>query len=115
MRHVRSECMSVALIIQHAIHMRHTVFCGLPGSKIFFPHLINGTILGGGEITEHKMCVLIFCKGKSVLLQSWSGPEGSRKLRFPVFMTTAQEGGKVVSLRQRPHLPPGNSPGTNIC
>jgi len=36
-------------------------------------------------------------KGKSVLLQAWSGPEGSRKLRFPDFMTTAQEGGKVVS------------------
>ena len=39
-------------------------------------------------------------KGKSVPLQAWSGPEGSRKLRFPVFMTTAQDGGKVVSLRK---------------
>ena len=28
-------------------------------------------------------------KGKSVPLQAWSGPEGSRKLRFPDFMTTA--------------------------
>ena len=37
-------------------------------------------------------------KGKSVPLQAWSGPEGPRKLRFPDFMTTAQEGGKVVSL-----------------
>jgi hypothetical protein len=27
------------------------------------------------------------------------GPEGSRKLRFPDFMTTAQDGGKVVSLK----------------
>jgi len=27
--------------------------------------------------------------GKAVLLQAWSGPEGSRKLRFPDFMTTA--------------------------
>ena len=25
-----------------------------------------------------------------------SGPEGSRELRFPDFMTTAQDGGKVV-------------------
>ena len=32
-------------------------------------------------------------KGKAVLLQAWSGPEGSRKLRFPDFMTTAQNGG----------------------
>ena len=38
-------------------------------------------------------------------LQAWSGPEGSRKLRFPDFMTTAQDGGKVVSLTHRPLLP----------
>jgi len=38
-------------------------------------------------------------KGKAVPLQAWSGPEGSRKLRFPDFVTTAQGGGKVVSLR----------------
>jgi len=33
------------------------------------------------------------CEGKAVPLQAWSGPEGSRKLRFPDFMTTAQDGG----------------------
>jgi len=38
-------------------------------------------------------------KGKTVPLQAWNSPEGSRKLRFPDFMTTAQDGGKVVSLR----------------
>ena len=54
-------------------------------------------------------------KSKSVPLEAWSGPEGSRKLRFPDFMTTAQEGGKVVSLKHRSHLPPGNSPGTHFC
>jgi hypothetical protein len=54
-------------------------------------------------------------KGKSVPLQAWSGPEDSRKLRFPDFMTTAQEGGKVVSLMHRPHLSPGNSPGIHFC
>ena len=52
---------------------------------------------------------------KAVPLQAWSGPDGSRKLRYPDFMTTAQEGGKVVSLTHRPHLPPGNSPGTHFC
>ena len=35
-------------------------------------------------------------KSKAVPLQAWSGPEGSRKLRYPDFMTTAQDGGKVV-------------------
>ena len=53
--------------------------------------------------------------GKVVLLQAWSSPEGSRKLRLPDFMTTAQDGGKVVSLTQRPPLPPGNTPGANFC
>ena len=54
-------------------------------------------------------------KGKSVPLQAWSGPEGSRKLMFPDFMTTAQDGGKVVSLTHRPPLPPGNITGTHFC
>ena len=58
---------------------------------------------------------LSFIKNKSDPLQAWSGPECSRKLRFPDFMTTAQEGGKFVSLTNRPHLPPGNSPGTHFC
>ena len=54
-------------------------------------------------------------KGKAVPLQAWSGPEGSRKLRFPDFMTTAQDGGKVVSLTHRQHLLPGNAPDTHFC
>ena len=54
-------------------------------------------------------------KGKAVTLQAWSGPDGSRKLRFRDFMTTAQDGGKVVSLMHRPPLPPGNTPGTHFC
>jgi len=44
-------------------------------------------------------------KGKAVPLQTWSDPEGSRKLRFPDFMTAAQDGGKVVSLTHQPPLP----------
>jgi hypothetical protein len=54
-------------------------------------------------------------KGKAVPLQAWNGPEGSRKLRFPDYMTAAQDGGKVVSLIHRPPLPPGNAPGTHFC
>jgi hypothetical protein len=42
-------------------------------------------------------------KVRAVPLQVWSGPEGSRKLMFPDFLTTAQDGGKVVSLTHRPH------------
>ena len=54
-------------------------------------------------------------KGKSVPLQAWSGPDGSRKFRFPDYMTTAQDCGRVVSLTHRPPLPPGNDPGTHFC
>ena len=54
-------------------------------------------------------------KGKAVPLQAWSAPEGSRQLRFPDFMTTVHDGGKVVSLTRRPPLPPGDIPGTLFC
>jgi hypothetical protein len=47
----------------------------------------------------------VYRKGKAVPLQAWSVPEGSRKLRFPDYMTTAQDGGKVVSLKHRPPFP----------
>jgi hypothetical protein len=37
----------VALVIQHAMRLRHIVICGLPGFANCFPHyLINGTIFG---------------------------------------------------------------------
>jgi len=54
-------------------------------------------------------------KGKAIPLQAWSGPEGSRKLSFLDYMTTAQDGGKIVSLTHQPPLPPGNAPGTHFC
>jgi len=61
------------------------------------------------------LLLLLILKGKAVPLQAWSGPEGSRNLMFPDCMTTAQDGGKIVSLTHRPHLPPGNVPGTHFC
>jgi hypothetical protein len=54
-------------------------------------------------------------KGKAVPLQTWSVPEGSRKLKFPDFITTAQDGGKVVRLMHRQPLPPGNKPDVHFC
>ena len=61
------------------------------------------------------LIIITKVKGKAVLLQAWSGPEGSKKVSFPDFITTAQDGGKVVSLTHRPPLPPGNTPGTHFC
>jgi hypothetical protein len=85
-------------------------------------HLFN-TISMKCMITKWKLhaCVClhihmhIYVTGKAVALQAWSGPEGSRKLRFPYNMTKAQDGAKVVSLRHQPPLLPGNTPGTHFC
>jgi hypothetical protein len=46
--------------------------------------------------------ILIYrCKCKAVPLQAWSGPEGSRKLRFPDYMKAAQDGGKAAFTPQK--------------
>ena len=39
-----------------------------------------------GFVNE-RVIVLILQASKAVPLQAWSGPEGSRKLRFPDFVT----------------------------
>ena len=61
-----------------------------------------------------NICAFVGVKCKAVPLQARSGPEGSRKLSFPDFVTTAQDSGKVVSLTHQPPLPPGNTPGTHF-
>jgi len=45
------------------------------------------------------MIVVVVVKGKAVLLQAQSDPEGSRKLRFSDFVTTAQDGGRLSAFR----------------
>ena len=57
------------------------------------PVLYTGRTVSSGTYSKGK--------GKSVPLQAWSGPECFRKLRFPVFMTTAQKVGTFVSLTGR--------------
>ena len=43
--------------------------------------------------------IIVKGMGKAVPLQAWSGPEGSRKLRFPDFVKTAQDGVRLSALR----------------
>jgi len=59
----------------------------------------------GHVIHINRSVVLIL----AVHLQTWSGPGYSRKLRFPDFVTTAQDDGTFVSLTHRPPLLPGNA------
>jgi len=58
---------------------------------------------------------LIYYKCKAGPLQARRGPDGARKLRFPDFVTKAQDGGKVVSLTHCPPLTPRNTPGIHFC
>jgi len=43
-------------------------------------------------------CFVKQSKGKAVPLQAWTGPEGSRKLRLPDFVTKAQDSGRLSAL-----------------
>jgi len=67
--------------------------------------MLVSTITLKGLHKEIRLQVNVKGKGKAVPLKARSGPEGSRKLGFLDFMTTAQDGGKFVSLT---HRPPGN-------
>ena len=52
------------------------------------------------------MLSVVFCKGKSVPLQDWTGPEGSGKLRFPDFVTTVHDDGRLSALSTGRLYPP---------
>jgi len=49
-------------------------------------------------------------KGKAVPLQAWTGPEGSRKLRRPDFVTKHKMVVRLSALRTGRFLPPRNTP-----
>jgi len=48
---------------------------------------------------------MVKCKGKAAPSPAWTGPESSRKLRLPDFMTTAQDGGSC-----QPYAPAAFTP-----
>jgi len=45
------------------------------------------------------VCASTCIEGKAVPLHAWRGPEGSRMLKFPDFVTMALEGGRLSALR----------------
>ena len=114
-------------ILQNIIHVNMEVWVGWDSSVgIATRYGLDGPGIGsrsGGRHFLHPsrqafgliQPSIWWVEGKAVPLQAWSGPEGSRKLRFPDFMKTAQDGSKVVSLTHRPPLLPGNAPGIRFC
>ena len=56
-------------------------------------------LLTWGEERRLRMFENRVKKVKPVPLQAWTGPEGYRKLRFPDFVTTAQDGCRLSVLR----------------
>ena len=55
-------------------------------------------------------------KGKTIPLQAWTGPEGSRRLRLPRFEDNRHMMVARLSVLGTGRLyPPGNISGTNFC
>ena len=71
---------------------------------IFIYFLLIMVSLYSSRVSNRHWRVLNDCtiskgKDKAVPLQARRGPEGSKKLRFPYFVTTAQDGGRLSALR----------------
>jgi len=54
------ECVSVSVVIQHGMRMRHIFICGLSDTTVYFHCLMNGTIFGEKKVVEDKTFVLNF-------------------------------------------------------
>ena len=83
-------------VLDAYVYLPPAVFLHRPNTEMFE---ISASLSNAGNCPHVSMLTCKKGKSKVVPLQAWSGPEGSRKLRFPDFMTTAQDGGKGSALR----------------
>ena len=77
-------------------------YCSTQDKVVFFVTL---TYL----LQSNSSSKVVAFNGKAIPLQAWSGPEDFRKLRYLYYMTTVQDGGKVVRLKHWPPLTQGSS------
>jgi hypothetical protein len=50
----------VALLIQHALRMRHIAICSFSGATVFVAVISQGAQFLGKKVTVHKIYILIF-------------------------------------------------------
>jgi len=117
----------VTLVVTEARHDPHfchcAVVCTNPSCRDIIPTGSAYEFLGGNQLSNKARSIisrqeedkLLNLKKKNIPITGPRCSDGSRKLRFPDYVTMAQDGGKVVSLTHRPLLPPGNTPGTHFC
>jgi len=72
--------------------------------------VFRGAIIQHVLFVEYEQCSLIKA-GKEPRYR----PTGFQKVKVPRLHDNAQDGGTVVSIKHRPALPPGNTPGTHFC
>jgi hypothetical protein len=60
-QYTHSECVLVALGLQHAVPMSHTFICGLSGSTAF-PYIISETALCSKNKLLNIKCAFLYCK-----------------------------------------------------
>ena len=83
---------------------------GVSGHSVLEPNfdLCSLRIQVRSQLARHFLLLLVKKVGKVFPLQAWTDPWGSGRLRLPDFLDFRHyEGGKVVTLTQRPFLPPG--------
>ena len=76
--------------------------CLLIGLLVVMSVVVVLVLLLISDSTPHILdpnTISIVRQSKAIPIQAWSGPEGSRKSRFPDYMTTAQDVGRLSALR----------------
>ena len=77
-------CVSVAVVIQHAMRLRHIVICGLSGCTTFLQHyLLNGTIFGKTLLNiKYVFWFLLKLLSETVLILCENGRDVITNVRY---------------------------------